>query len=237
MTRRLLFILLLLASCYEACAAFHVPTKEGTTTVPSKVGHPHSQFSVVASQPKSGSRKNLPAKHLRMTKEEEEDGTSNIESGDDASWLWIPTLVLPLQLVYISNQWSRSSLYYLVNFSDGADPFRAMNLDIGFSQAQYGLLASLAFTTLFAVASLGAGIASDQYNRKQLTVAATIGWSLATLGTAFSGDYTQVLVCRVLMGLACAFATPTAYTLINDRVPKDRTSLATSIYGTGGRWI
>jgi len=106
-------------------------------------------------------------------------------------------------------------------------------LDIGFSQAQYGLLASLAFTSLFAIASLGAGIASDKYNRKRLTVVAAIGWSVATLGTAFSTDYTQLLACRVLMGLACAFATPTAYTLINDRVPKDRTSLATSLYGTG----
>lgn len=35
------------------------------------------------------------------------------------------------------------------------------------------------------------------------------------------------------MGLFCAFSTPTAYTLIAEKVPKDRLSLATSIYGTG----
>lgn len=155
------------------------------------------------------------------------------EDAEMAPWLWFVTLVLPLQLVYVSNQWSRSSIYYLVNFADDADPFRAMNLDVGFSQGQYGLLASLAFTALFAVASLGAGIASDRYNRKNLTITAAVGWSIATLGTSFSSTFEEVLIWRVFMGLACAFATPTAYTLINERVPKDRASFATSLYGTG----
>lgn len=55
-------------------------------------------------------------------------GTSEAEDQMDesSSWMWLVTLVLPLQLVYISNQWSRSSIYYLVNFSEGADAFRAM---------------------------------------------------------------------------------------------------------------
>ena len=140
----------------------------------------------------------------------------------------------------MSNQWSRSSIYYLVDFSPGnygvgntADPFKAMNVAIGFSEGQYGLLASLAFTALFAVASLGAGAAADRYDRKLLTTISAVGWSVATVGTAFSTTYTEVLSWRIMMGLFCAFATPTAYTLIAEKVPKDRLSLATSIYGTG----
>eukprot|EP00542_Grammatophora_oceanica_P011536 CAMPEP_0194041844 /NCGR_PEP_ID=MMETSP0009_2-20130614/13663_1 /TAXON_ID=210454 /ORGANISM="Grammatophora oceanica, Strain CCMP 410" /LENGTH=328 /DNA_ID=CAMNT_0038685461 /DNA_START=20 /DNA_END=1006 /DNA_ORIENTATION=+ len=35
------------------------------------------------------------------------------------------------------------------------------------------------------------------------------------------------------MGLACAFSTPTAYTLIQERVPPDSSSFASSLYGTG----
>lgn len=61
-----------------------------------------------------------------------------------------------------------------------------------------------------------------------------MAWSVATFGTATSDSYTQVVVWRVLMGLACAFSTPTAYTLIKDQVPPERSSLANSIYGTGG---
>ena len=150
------------------------------------------------------------------------------------SFAWFFTLILPLLFVYISNQWSRSSLYYLVNFSpENADPFYAMNVALNFSEAQYGLLASVAFTTLFAIASLGAGIASDRYNRKTLTILSAVGWSVATLGTSLSSTYNEVVFWRIAMGLACAFSTPTAYTLIQQQVPKDRIALATSLYGTG----
>lgn len=155
------------------------------------------------------------------------------DSDDKPSSAWLGTLVLPLWLVYVSNQWSRSSIYYLVNFSGDGDAFTAMNVDLNFSQSQYGLLASVAFTSLFAVASLGAGVASDRYNRKVLTVASAAAWSIATLGTAFSGSYEEVVLWRITMGLACAFSTPTAYTLLQQQVPKDRGALASSIYGTG----
>lgn len=147
---------------------------------------------------------------------------------------WLFGLVIPLQLVYVSNQLTRSSIYYLVDFSSAnGDPFRAMNVAIGFSEAQYGLLASLAFTGLFAIASLGAGAAADRYDRKTLTVLSAVGWSVAIIGTSFSTTYNQVLFWRIAMGLFCAFSTPTAYTLITEKVPKERLSLATSLYGTG----
>ncbi|CAB9511278.1 hydroxybenzoate transporter PcaK [Seminavis robusta] len=163
-----------------------------------------------------------------------DSASSSLDNPDDSSPLpWIFGLVVPLWLVYISNQWSRSSLYYLVDFSSDADPLLAMNVDVGFSEAQYGVLASLAFTSLFAFASLAAGIISDRFNRKTLTVAACLVWAIATLGTSFSQDYSQVLGWRVAMGLACAFATPPAYTLIAQRVPKESVSLASSLYGTG----
>ena len=155
------------------------------------------------------------------------------DSSTSSSLSWIFTLILPLWLVYISNQWSRSSIYYLVDFSNDADPMRAMNVDIGFTEAQYGFLASLAFTSLFAVASLAAGAISDRFNRKTLSISAAAVWSLATLGTAMSSSYDQVLSCRIIMGLACAFVTPPAYTLIAERVPEERVSLASSLYGTG----
>jgi MFS family permease len=148
--------------------------------------------------------------------------------------LWPLTLVAPLWLAYVSNQWSRYSLVYLVDFSNDATSLKAMNVDIGFNQLEYGVLASLAFTALFAVASLGAGVASDRLNRKTLFVGSTLAWSAAALGTSASATFAHVLVCRIVMGLACAFATPVAYTLIQDGgVPPNRQSVASSFYGTG----
>lgn len=157
----------------------------------------------------------------------------NNDDDDTAVSPWFSSLVLPLWLVYISNQWSRYSISYLVDFSKDADPYTAMNVDLDFSKTQYGLLASLAFTSLFAVASLGAGVASDKLNRKTLTVASAACWSAACLATGMADSYTQVVILRVAMGLACAFSTPTAYTLIRERAPDDRVSLASGFYGTG----
>lgn len=185
-------------------------------------------------EPATDLRTSNMVRRIAMLKSKRDDSDDHEESSSSApGFAWLFALVLPLHFVYISNQWSRSSLYYLVNFSEDATPFAAMNVDIGFSQSQYGLLASLAFTALFAFASLGAGAASDRFDRKQLTVVSAFGWGVATLGTALSSTYTEVLAWRVAMGLACAFTTPTAYTLINDRVPDDRKSFATSLYGTG----
>jgi MFS family permease len=145
------------------------------------------------------------------------------------------TIVSPLLLVYISNQWSRSSLYYLVNFSDSTDvtAYTAMNVDLGFSQAQYGALASVAFTALFAVTSLFAGNFADKNDRRVLTAGSAAVWSAATLGTSIAATYEQVVICRIIMGLACAFTTPAAYTLIRDSVPPSRAAFANSLYGGG----
>lgn len=172
-------------------------------------------------------------KHPLRARSDNESDESKDQSLSAESAGWLATIVLPLWFVYITNQWNRYSINYLVDFSNDAIPFQAMNVDIGFDQAQYGLLASIAFTALYAVATLGAGIASDRFNRRTLTIAAALGWSAATLGTALANTYTEVLLCRVAMGLACAFSTPTAYTLIKERVPEERIALATSVYGTG----
>lgn len=160
-------------------------------------------------------------------KEQEEQGE------DFNSIIRILPIVLPLLAVYISNQWSRSSIYYLVDFSSSTTPFTAINTDIGFSQTQYGILASVAFTALFAIASLFAGSLADTYDRKQITIISAILWSLATLATAFSTTYEQIVMARIVMGLVCAFSTPSAFTFLRDLVPKERIAIANSIYSSG----
>jgi len=158
---------------------------------------------------------------------------SKLEEEQNLNILQYIQIILPLLFVYISNQWSRSSLYYLVDFSDKATSENAMNVALQFSEAQYGALASVAFTALFAIASLLAGNLADKSDRKLLTSISCLAWSVATIFTALAGGYTQVLIARVAMGFACAFATPSAYTLIRDLIPKTRAALASSIYGSG----
>lgn len=140
------------------------------------------------------------------------------------------TVMVPLLMVYISNQWSRSSIYYLVNFSPGATAATAINVDLNFSETEYGLLASIGFTVLYATASLFAGSISDSYNRKTITYLSCTSWTIATAFTAIATSYNDVLLARIFMGLSCAFTTPAAYTIIRDVFPKDQAAFASSIF-------
>jgi len=152
-------------------------------------------------------------------------------------------IVFPLLLVYISNQWSRASIYYLVDFATGASTndaasnavsaYEAMNIDLQFTQSQYGVLASTAFTVLFALSSLIAGNLADKYNRKILTLASCAIWTVATMAQGQAQSYDQVLAARIIMGGACAFCVPAAYSLIAEKISKDKAALANSIYGSG----
>jgi MFS family permease len=186
----------------------------------------------------------LERNHLSSTLLQSSSGqNNNLEApsntkDDDTGIVSVLGVVLPLLLVYISNQWSRSSIYYLVDFSpqsssDSLSSFYAMNLDIGFDQAQYGVLASLGFTALFAITSLFAGNLADKYNRKYLTVGSAIVWAIATFTTSIASTYDEVFASRVIMGLACAFTTPCAYTLLKDVVNNAKLGLANSMYGSG----
>ncbi|CAM9252164.1 unnamed protein product [Ascophyllum nodosum] len=148
------------------------------------------------------------------------------------SWL---SLVM-LLLVYISNQWSRSLVYYVQNF-DVADTAATakefMNVGLGFDETQYGLLASFSFTVLFSVCSLIAGRAVDVISRKAVTVGSCAVWSTMAFGTAFSNSFLEVFGLRVLQGSAQAFTTPAAYTMISDLFPASARGTANAIYSSG----
>ena len=143
--------------------------------------------------------------HKNKIKEINEVETS---SSSSTTTIEILTLVFPLLLIYISNQWSRYSISYLVDFSTPLDNIdavanEAMNIDLQFTEVQYGILASTAFTALFALTSLVAGDLADRYNRKVLTIISCIVWSLATLYMSYAHTYNEVLIARVVQGGAC----------------------------------
>ena len=77
------------------------------------------------------------------------------ELAPDRSLVTLPLALLVCVLLATVNQWSRALIFYVVDFSSGAsNAFEFINVDLGFDQAQYGLLASIAFSALFAGASL-----------------------------------------------------------------------------------
>ncbi|KAJ1474188.1 major facilitator superfamily domain-containing protein [Baffinella frigidus] len=136
----------------------------------------------------------------------------------------------------VHNQWTRALVYYIVSFKVEATEITRhlyMNIDLGFDETQYSLLASFGFTTFFTLCSLIAGRAADRTDRASIVSIAAVAWSLATLGQGVATTFDWVLGGRALTGAAQAFLTPAAFGLIADRVPNSRLSTANAFYSSG----
>jgi len=148
-----------------------------------------------------------------------------------ASWLMVAVLLL----ANIHQQWTRALVFYIVSFKVPATEETArlyMNIDLGFGEEQYALLASFGFTILFTVCSLLAGRAADSGNRAGITAVAAVGWSVATVAQGLASSFEYVLGARALTGLSQAFSNPAAYGLIASTFPESRVSTANSIYSS-----
>jgi sugar phosphate permease len=122
-------------------------------------------------------------------------------------------------------------VFSLVNFGPTASS-QFMNVDLGFGQAQYGVLASFGFTALFAFSSLIAGKVSDRNDRAKLTSAACFTWGLVTVAMGFAPSFEVVFALRVLQGCSMGCTTPAAYGLLSDVFPAHLRNTANSLFAS-----
>jgi len=140
------------------------------------------------------------------------------------------------------NQWARALVFYTVDFKTPKTDEAVrlfMNVDVGFDEAQYGLLASIGFSLFFSLTSLIAGGLVDRTDARNLLTGTSVVWSGATIGQGLSHSFSEVLGARALSGIGQAFTNPTSYTILGRLYPKDRSAsvnglYAASIYFGGG---
>lgn len=101
------------------------------------------------------------------------------------------------------------------------------------SDGQIGILAGVAFSAPFAIASLPMGWLVDRLNRCLLLAGIMTVWSLSTMLGAIPLGYHFLLSCRMLVGAAEAGAHPACLSLIADFFPPNRRATAVSIFATG----
>lgn len=99
---------------------------------------------------------------------------------------------------------------------------------------QIGLLVGTAFAIVYAFLGVPAGRLADQGNRKVLIAAGAIIWCLCTIGSAFAGTYLILVLLRVGLAAGEAVLTPAAHSVIGDLFPREKRSLAASLYTTAG---
>jgi MFS family permease len=146
-----------------------------------------------------------------------------------------PMAVGALLLLFTTNQWARSLIFYLVDFkaAPGDAAFEFMNVDIGFGEAQYGVLASIGFAALFSVASIAAGSLVERFDARTLLASTAVLWSGATVWQGFSHSFEEVLASRMLSGIGQAFSNPASYTILSRVYPKDRLASVNGVYASG----
>eukprot|EP01038_Epipyxis_sp_PR26KG_P008728 gene8728-11793_t len=139
-----------------------------------------------------------------------------------------------LLITFISNQWCRQSIYYLCDFSQNSNAFKHINVDLIFSKEQYGVLASLGFTLVFAIVSLFSGGVADKYNRKIIIAIACSIWSIATILHGSSAQsFSDLIPLRAIIGASQAFFGPAAFTLVADLFPKNMVGSVNGVLSSG----
>jgi len=118
-------------------------------------------------------------------------------------------------------KWAVVALLWLVCFFNYADRqaiysvFPLLKSEVGLTDVQLGAIGA-SFMWVYAAAAPLAGIAGDRFPRRTMVIAGLIFWSLITVATALSTQYSHLVVCRALEGLGEAFYFPASMSMLSD---------------------
>ena len=101
--------------------------------------------------------------------------------------------------------------------------------DLALSDFQLGILQGVAFAFLYALLGLPIGRLAERFSRVKIISSAILFWSLMTAACGFVGSFTQLLLCRVGVGVGEAGAQPATSSLVSDHFPRERRASAMSL--------
>ncbi len=106
---------------------------------------------------------------------------------------------------------------------------QVIKADLRLTDLQLGLLQGLVFALLYAVAGLPLGLLAERFSRKRIIAAATVVWSAATLGTGLAGNFQQLVLMRLVVGMGEAGFTPPAASMVADVTPRNKRASTMSL--------
>lgn len=102
--------------------------------------------------------------------------------------------------------------------------------DIGITDTQISLLIGLAFTLVYSALMVPMGWLADKWSRRLIIGAGIFSWSGFTAACGLAGNYSQLFLARMGVGVGEATLAPAAYSLLADYFPRDRLPLAISVF-------
>lgn len=140
-----------------------------------------------------------------------------IKQGGAYAWFVVAVLCLAAIISYVDRQ--------VINLL--VDPIKA---DLGINDTQIGLLQGLSFVIIYVVVAIPLAWLADNGRRTTIIIGGVVCWSLATFSCGLATSFILLFVARAFVGMGEATLTPAGYSLIGDYFPKERVSLAISIF-------
>lgn len=128
------------------------------------------------------------------------------------------------------------TIAYALNFVDRQilvilqEPIK---LEMGLSDVQLGLLSGFSFALVYITAGIPIAYWADRGNRRNIVALAVTVWSGMTALSGLAGNYTQLLLARIGVGIGEAGGSPPAHAMISDCYPPEKRGTALSIYSMG----
>jgi MFS family permease len=129
-----------------------------------------------------------------------------------------------LTLCYTFSYVDRQILAFLVG---------PLKQDMHISDTEIGLLQGLAFAMFYAFFGLPMGMLADRFSRRNIILAGLVVWSVMTAVSGAARNYWELALARMGVGVGEAVINPCALSMIADYFPKERLSLALSVYMMG----
>lgn len=125
---------------------------------------------------------------------------------------------------------------YIFNFLDRqivnilAEPIK---LELGLADWQLGMLTGLAFALFYTVLGIPIARYAEKADRVKIISVAVGVWSLFTIACGLAGNFIQLLLARIGVGVGEAGCSPPAHSLITDYTPKEERASALAFYSMG----
>ena len=101
------------------------------------------------------------------------------------------------------------------------------------TDGQLGLISGLYFALFYCLISIPVGWLADRTNRVKVLSFACATWSAATMGCGLAGNYSQLVVARMMVGVGEAGGVPPSYAIISDYFPPGRRGTALGLFNLG----
>jgi len=105
--------------------------------------------------------------------------------------------------------------------------------DLGLTNTQLGLLSGLLFAVFYTLVAIPIAWMADRYSRVNIISIALATWSGFTALTGFAGNFMQIGLARMGVGIGEAGGSPPSHSIISDMYPKEERAGALGVYSMG----